>query len=286
MRGVLLPGLVLLAACGQQQGGEPVIRQDISGEVVRDITGKADPTPAASASPAFASACTPHFFEQVLLTDCVADPQKHEIATALAPAGGAPYGSFATYRSAVDGANVVFAVNGGMFDTEGRPVGYYVENGERLKELNRADGPGNFHTKPNGVFFGSNGKWQVLATDAFYSSVKDRPRFGTQSGPMLVIDGKLHPQIQDDGPSKEIRNGVGVDDRGRAHFVISEAPVSFGVLARFYRDELKIGNALYLDGNISALWDPAKQRVDGGAPIGPLIVVTKKQTAPADKPAP
>ena len=51
---------------------------------------------------------------------------------------------------------------------------------------------------------------------------------GTQSGPMLLIDGKLHPEITDDGPSRTRRNGVGVDRQGRAHFVISEGPVSFG----------------------------------------------------------
>ncbi len=41
------------------------------------------------------------------------------------------------------------------------PIGYYVEGGERLEELNRADGPGNFHLKPNGVFFGTGDRWQV-----------------------------------------------------------------------------------------------------------------------------
>ena len=49
-------------------------------------------------------------------------------------------------------------------------------------------------------------------------------------------------QIQDDGPSKAIRNAVGVDGSGKAHFVISGAPVSFGQLARYYRDVLKVSN--------------------------------------------
>ena len=70
----------------------------------------------------------------------------------------------------------------------------------------------------------------------FLANVTERPQFGTQSGPMLVIDGKLHPEFSQDGDSRLIRNGVGVDDRGRAHFVISNGPISFGKLARFYRD--------------------------------------------------
>jgi uncharacterized protein YigE (DUF2233 family) len=97
---------------------------------------------------------------------------------------------------------------------------------------------------------------------------------------MLVINGKLHPEITQDGPSRMIRNGVGVDSEGRAHFVISDGPLSFGQLARFYRDVLKTPNALYLDGNVSALWDPASGRMDAGVPIGPLIVVENREKAP------
>jgi len=110
--------------------------------------------------------------------------------------------------------------------------------------------------------------------------VGDRPEFGTQSGPLLLIDGKLHPEIQDNGPSRAIRNGVGVDSAGKAHFVISDAPVSFGQLARYFRDEVKVANALYLDGQVSSLWDPASGRLDK-ARVGPIIVVTKREKAPA-----
>ncbi|WP_337190748.1 phosphodiester glycosidase family protein [Qipengyuania oceanensis] len=280
MKRIFLLTLLSLVACDQQQeAGNPVIRHDISGDTVRDVTGaskKAAPAPSESPSAAFASACTPHFFEDVLLTDCVAEPGKHVISTALGPKGGAPYRSLKAYAGAVEAGSVAFAVNAGMFDKEGKPIGYFVQGGDRLKELNRADGSGNFHMKPNGVFYGSSGNWHVKTSEDFFSSVRDRPAFGTQSGPMLVIGGKLHPEFQDDGPSKAIRNGVGVDAQGRAHFVISEAPVSFGKFARFYRDELKVANALYLDGSVSALWDPAKNRIDGGAPIGPMLVVTRK----------
>ena len=148
---------------------------------------------------------------------------------------------------------------------------------ERLKTLNTADGEGNFHMKPNGVFFGTGDKWEIRTTDDFLANVSDRPEFGTQSGPMLLIDGKVHPEITEDGPSRLIRNGVGVDEKGRAHFVISNAPLSFGKFARFFRDELKTPNALYLDGSVSALWNPATGRTDGGAAIGPILVVEKKE---------
>ena len=236
------------------------------------------PEPEAEA-PARQSACRAVTFDGSKFTHCIADPAKHRIGMDLGPNGGAPYRSLANLAGGrpADAAPVVFAMNGGMYDGEGKPIGYYVEGGERMKELNRNDGPGNFHMQPNGVFFGSGGKWQVRTSDDFYSNVGDRPQFGTQSGPMLVIKGKLHPEITDDGPSKAIRNGVGVDTAGRAHFVISQEPVSFGKLARYFRDELKTPNALFLDGNVSALWDPASDRLDAGAPIGPMIVVEEKE---------
>ncbi|MBA4080050.1 MAG: hypothetical protein C0496_02170, partial [Erythrobacter sp.] len=142
------------------------------------------------------------------------------------------------------------------------------------------DGEGNFYMKPNGVFFGTGAKWQVMGSNTFFNTVGDRPQFGTQSGPLLLVDGKLHPEVQDDGPSKAIRNAVGVDAGGKAHFVISDAPVSFGQLARYYRDVLKVKQALYLDGAISSLWDPARARLDKGR-VGPIIVVTKREAKPA-----
>ena len=184
------------------------------------------------------------------------------------------------FAGSVDPATIAFAVNGGMYGDDLKAIGYYVEKRERLSELNRGDGTGNFYMKPNGVFFGTGGQWRVLGSNTFFETVGDRPEFGTQSGPLLLIDGKLHPEIQDNGPSRAIRNGVGVDSAGKAHFVISDAPVSFGQLARYFRDEVKVANALYLDGQVSSLWDPASGRLDK-ARVGPIIVVTKREKAPA-----
>jgi uncharacterized protein YigE (DUF2233 family) len=267
----LVLGALALAACGQEQAGEPAMRTEIG-------SGKAEVRATPTPTPTAASACRRVTFEGATLEHCVADPAKHRITTALGPDGGAPYRSLARLADARgNGAKVAFAMNGGMFDDEGKPIGYYVENGERSKELNRNDGAGNFHLKPNGVFFGTGGKWQVRTSEDFYANVGDRPEFGTQSGPMLVIAGKLHPEITENGPSRTTRNGVGVDAAGRAHFVISAGPVSFGLLARYFRDQAKTPNALYLDGSVSALWDPARDRIDGGAPIGPLIVVEDKE---------
>ncbi len=274
MKRLAILAMLPLAACGQDAPGEPVMRTEIGSGIGE---GRVEPTPSPAASAT--SACRQVTFEGATLAHCIADPARHRITTALGPAAGEPYRGMAQLAAnrAADAAPVAFAVNGGMFDDDGRPIGYYVERGERYSALNRNEGSGNFHLKPNGVFFGSGDKWQVRTADDFYANIGDRPQFGTQSGPMLVIGGKLHPEITENGPSRHTRNGVGVDAAGRAHFVISAGPVSFGLLARYFRDEANTPNALYLDGNVSALWDPASGRMDGGAPIGPLIVVESRE---------
>lgn len=269
--------LLATTACEQQPAGEPVIRTEIGEPGALPDPELVPATEEVAAGPSLNSVCTSASFEDVPLTHCVADPTDHTIRTALGPSGGQPYGSLRALADAFDESSVAFAVNAGMYGDDLRPIGYYVENGERLSELNRADGPGNFHLKPNGVFFGTGDNWQVLTADRFYATVTQRPQFGTQSGPMLVIDGELHPSIAENGPSRAIRNGVGVDGEGKAHFVRSEDPLSFGQLARFYRDELDVDNALFLDGNVSVLWDPATDRMDPRRNLGPFLVVENKE---------
>jgi uncharacterized protein YigE (DUF2233 family) len=226
---------------------------------------------------AAAAACQPAMFEETPLTHCVADPAKHRIRMVLDAPDGDPARSLGVLKDMLPRSEkVAFAMNAGMFDENGRPIGYYVEDGERRHTLNRNQGAGNFHLLPNGVFYGTGGRWQVRATGDFAEHVTTRPEFATQSGPMLVIDRKLHPAFDRDGQSLKIRNAVGVDAQGRAHFVISEAPVSFGKLARYFRDVLKTPNALFLDGSVSQLWDPAHQRLDDGVELGPLVLVEEK----------
>ncbi|MEC7400188.1 MAG: phosphodiester glycosidase family protein, partial [Pseudomonadota bacterium] len=257
-----------------QPEGKPVARAKIDGSV-----GAPAPMPSDDATIAsqVESACRSVIFENTSLTHCLAIPSRHRIETALADGSGENYRSLAKLSEAMDGETVAFAMNAGMYDDDGDPIGYFVEDSERLKTLNTADGEGNFHLKPNGVFFGTGDTWEIRTTEDFLANVSDRPEFGTQSGPRLLIDGKVHPEIAEDGPSRLIRNGVGVDEKGRAHFVISNAPLSFGKFARFFRDELKTPNALYLDGSVSALWNPATGRTDSGAAIGPILVVEKKE---------
>ena len=174
-------------------------------------------------------------------------------------------------RLGIAPGKVAFAMNAGMFDEDGRPIGLAVVEGRRVHKIALRPGRGNFGMKPNGVFLvRKDGNAEIVVSEDY----GDRAdvRLATQSGPMLLIDGKVHPRIKPDGESINIRNAVGIGPGGKPLFVISADPVSFGKLARFFRDRLKAKHALYFDGSVSSLWDPANGRMDLVTDLGPIIV--------------
>jgi uncharacterized protein YigE (DUF2233 family) len=226
-----------------------------------------------------AAACSSISFEESRFTVCHAHPDTHDLVLVDRGTDGKPMRNFDSLdqRLGTRFDRVAFAMNAGMFDDKGLPIGYYVEDGAEQAPLNTREGPGNFHLKPNGVFYGDARGWHVVTTQSFASGKPDHVRFATQSGPMLLIAGKLHPQIADNGTSLQMRNGIGVAADGSAWFAISEEPVSFGRFARLFRDRLNAPDALYLDGAVSRLWDPITGRKDAGADIGPIVVALQRR---------
>src|SRR5438067_7804445 len=134
-----------------------------------------------------------------------------------------------------------------MYHRDYRPVGLYIENGKQLVRANTKAGPGNFHMKPNGIFYVTKDAVGILETSAFLRQ-KPPADFATQSGPMLVIDGRLHPRFARDGGYRKRRSGVGLRDSNTLLFAISEGEVSFGQFARLFRQKLQCNHALFLDG--------------------------------------
>ncbi len=205
-------------------------------------------------------------------TACSIDVQKQKLELYNINPEGRPYGDFS---SLIDDLNsqdkqLTFAMNAGMFDQNLKAIGLYVENGKQLKKLNRRNGSGNFHMKPNGVFFVKGDKSGVLETESFAKS-GIKPDLASQSGPMLVIKGDIHPKISASGTSRKIRNGVGMVDDHTLVFVISNGPVTFYEFATLFQGELGCDNALFLDGSISALFSSELGRQDGFLPIGPIV---------------
>jgi uncharacterized protein YigE (DUF2233 family) len=100
-----------------------------------------------------------------------------------------------------------------------------------------------------------DGSVAVTSTEAFRETGR-KPRFATQSGPMLVIDGEVNPQFDNGSDSMKWRSGVCALSAHEAVFVVSRAPVNFHSFARLFRDQLGCRDALFLDGTISQVYTP------------------------------
>ena len=130
--------------------------------------------------------------------------------------------------------------------------------------------------KPNGVFYVAGATAGILETVSFLRQ-KPHTDFATQSGPLLVIDGQLHPRFSRVGGSRKYRSGVGVRDASTVVFAISGDEVSFGSIARLFRDRLKCRNALFLDGgSVPSLYSPVLQRRGNLFPLGPIVGVYER----------
>ena len=232
-------------------------------------------------------------FEDIPFTVCSVDPRKADIGLFLNNEDGKRWKHFGKLAQGLEAKDqeLVFAMNAGMYHRNRNPVGLYVEDFEVFSDANTNDGPGNFHLKPNGVFWIENTE-DTIQQDTIRAGVTETGHYlksvpetnialATQSGPMLVIDGELHPKFLENSKSKFRRNGVGVDGGGIVHFAISDAVINFHTFARFFRDELKTLNALFLDGKVSRVYAPGLDRHETGNALGPMIGVTrplKKET--------
>lgn len=227
------------------------------------------------ASPASA-ACSEEAFEDNDYTICRFDLRQDHLRLYNISPEGEPYGSFSALERqlAAEGKSLVFAMNAGMYDEALKPIGLYVEQGRQLKKLNRRDGPGNFHLKPNGVFFIKGDSGGVMESEAYAKSGR-KPDYASQSGPMLVVDGAIHPKFSEDGTSRQRRNGVGQVDEHTLVFAISDSYVNFHSFARLFRNRLGCRNALFLDGSISSLHAAELGRSDGFLPLGPMVALVK-----------
>lgn len=219
---------------------------------------------------------TIHWANGVRATVCRVKIREEPLELFLRDETGAPFKRFDRLKAWLEARQkkLVFAMNAGMYHGDFSPVGLYVSEGQRWAPLNTTNGYGNFFLKPNGVFAITESGARVLETSE-YSRLREPVKLATQSGPLLVRGGRIHPAFNPQSKSLLLRNGVGIPSPDIALFVITETPVSLYQFAVMFRDELHCPDALYLDGTISSLYAPALKRNDFRMELGPIIGITE-----------
>lgn len=203
------------------------------------------------------------------------DPNKTNIEFFLRDGEANYFKSIENLKSYVEknGKRLRFAMNGGMYQQDNKPLGLFIENQKTITPLNTRKAKGNFYLQPNGVFY--------ITTDrkAFVSRTEDftndgQIRFATQSGPMLLVGGEINAEFARDSGNVHIRNGVCVMQDNRVIFAISKKRVNFYEFAEHFRN-LNCANALYLDGFVSRMYLPEEkiEQLDGD--FGVIIGITE-----------
>lgn len=206
-----------------------------------------------------------------------ADPQKQEVKMYWKNSQNEILKSISNLKNDVESRNkkLLFAMNGGMFEPDHTPKGLYIENFKMLKPIDTLQGAGNFYLQPNGIFYMTKNHQPKISETKKYRHNSDI-QYATQSGPMLLIDGKVNPIFQKDSKNLNIRNGVGILENGEIIFAMSKKEVNFYSIAQLFQ-ELGCKNALYLDGYVSRAYLPEKKWIQTDGDFGVMIGITEPQ---------
>lgn len=207
----------------------------------------------------------------------IVDPKKNELKFYWKDKNGNNYKNFQNLKSDLERQNkkLIFAMNAGMFQVDLKPLGLFIENGIQKHRLNKVQNAyGNFYLQPNGVFYlTKENKAVVCPTKNF--QINNSINYATQSGPMLLIDGKIHSKLTKGSKNLNIRNGVGVLPNGDLLFAMSKTPINFYDFASFFKKN-GCKNALYLDGAISKTYLPSKNWKQMNGTLGVIIAETEQ----------
>ena len=171
------------------------------------------------------------------------------------------------------GQSLVFAMNAGMFKKDHSPQGLFIRDLKTIAPLDTGSGYGNFYLKPNGVFYITTSRNPAVCTTERFSNKGD-VLYATQSGPMLLIDGAIHPEFRQGSKNLNVRNGVGILPDGKALFAMSKTEINLYDFAEWFQRK-GCKNALYLDGSVSRTYLPEKNWTQMDGIFGVMIGVTE-----------
>jgi uncharacterized protein YigE (DUF2233 family) len=169
-------------------------------------------------------------------------------------------------------------MNGGIYERGGVPSGLLIQNGRELHPLNRADGKGNFFLKPNGIFLISD-KGAAVINSTEYPLPGVKVTHAVQSGPLLLRNGKVHPEFRAASANRLHRNGIGVTKDGTVMLAMTDIrSPKYPNLHEFALLFASFGcaDALFLDGDISQMRSGEALTKESG-PFGSFIAVVKEK---------
>lgn len=206
----------------------------------------------------------------------IVNPKKQDLKFYLKNEKQENFGSILNLKNWVESKNkkLIFAMNGGMYQKDGSPQGLYIENHKTIAKLDTKNASGNFYLKPNGVFsISDQNNPEIYTTENFKPSKS--LKYATQSGPMLIIDGKIHADFKEGSSNLNIRNGVGILPDNSIVFAMSKEQINFYDFANYFKS-LGCKNALYLDGLVSRTYLPEKKWTQTDGNFGVIIGVTSQ----------
>ncbi|WET47433.1 phosphodiester glycosidase family protein [Chryseobacterium indologenes] len=205
------------------------------------------------------------------------DPKKQDVKMYWKKSQNEILKSINNLKNEVESRNeqLIFAMNGGMFEADHTPKGLYIENFKILKPIDTLQGSGNFYLQPNGIFYITRNHQPKITETKKYRQSPDI-QYATQSGPMLLMDGKINPLFQKDSKNLNIRNGVGILENGEIIFAMSKKEINFYTLAQLFQ-KMGCKSALYLDGYVSRAYLPEKNWFQTDGDFGVIIGITAHQ---------
>jgi uncharacterized protein YigE (DUF2233 family) len=222
------------------------------------------------AVPASAASLTSYGQDEQIIDVCLLNLARDTVRMFSHAADGSPLGNFSRLGDWLQTRQeqLVCATNAGIYGTDLRPIGLYIEAGKALHKLNtRKDAYGNFYLQPNGVFLLSDHEASILSTDEVASDAEAhlaKVRYATQSGPILVQAGKINALFTQGSENRLLRNAACVITSSDIALVRSRSAINFYDFARQLRDKLGCRDALYLDGSVSQLYPFDKDKLGPG----------------------